>query len=204
MSQPLNTQKTEGEMIKKAKFVSDKAERIKPPQTRRSIIHKFNIAGNEGYLMVGLYENGKPCDLFVMMHKTGSTIRGLLDAWAMSVSMNLQYGAPINDLFKKFRYQKFEPAGFVKIEDEGELDKKMQKIRTATSIVDYVSQFMLNNFGEGAGKIEMEINQDDDLKEEQTALTDFHARAIEEETHGEKKFYSDEGITSKLKKLGYL
>ena len=196
-SQPLNTQKTEGEMVNRRLVkATDKSERIKPPQTRKSIIHKFNIAGNEGYLMVGLYENGKPCDLFVMIHKTGSTIRGLLDAWAMSVSMNLQYGTPVDDLFKKFRYQKFEPAGFVKTEIEGDIDKKMQKIRMATSIVDYVAQFMLNNFGEGAGKISVEIPHLENLNDGQTELTDFNNRDLSD--GNDKKVYAGDGITCPL------
>ena len=197
-SQPLNTQKTENEMSVKKGFIKTVAERIKPPQTRRSIIHKFNIAGNEGYLMVGLYESGKPCDLFLMIHKTGSTIRGLLDAWAMSISMNLQYGAPVDELFGKFRYQKFEPAGFVKPEDEGEMDKKMQKIRTATSIVDYVSQFMLNNFGDSENRLQIEFTSSVEEAEEQTALTDFGKKVDEEIKHEKKNKYSDEGITCPL------
>lgn len=145
-SQPLNTQKTEGEMIRKE--VVQIGKRIRPPQTRRSITHKFDIAGHEGYLTVGMYDNGKPGEIFVSMHKQGSTIRGLMDAWATSVSLNLQYGAKVKDLFGKFRYQKFEPSGFVKNAGTGEVDKQLKQIRVASSIVDYVAQFMLNNFGE--------------------------------------------------------
>lgn len=174
-SQPLNTQKTEGEMVKKEIKILKLSERKKLPQTRKSLTHKFDIAGHEGYLTVGLYDDGRPGEIFVVMHKQGSTIRGLMDSWATSVSLNLQYGIPVGVLFNKFRHSKFEPSGFVKNVEGGELDKKSIAIRTASSIVDYVAQFMLLNFGEGAGKIEFEIESfpEDKPKEEQKALQDF-------------------------------
>ncbi len=171
-SQPLNTQKTENEMVrKKAKDLL--SQRLKLPQTRKSITHKFEIGGHEGYLTIGLYDDGKPGELFVTMHKQGSTIRGLLDAWATSMSINLQYGVPINDLFKRFRHQKFEPAGFVKNSNGGEIDSKITQIRTASSIVDYVAQFMMSNFGESAGGIEVQLVSLEDQKEEQASLEEF-------------------------------
>ena len=173
-SQPLNTQKTENEMIKKVeKTVS---ERIPMPQTRKSITHKFEIGGHKGYLTIGLYDDGKPGEIFVTMAKQGSTIRGLMDAWARSISLNLQYGATANDLFGKFRHQKFEPAGFVKNEGGGGIDEKIKPIRTASSIVDYVAQFMLNNFGESSSGVKVEIEEDlenEDNMEEQAMLSEF-------------------------------
>lgn len=172
-SQPLNTQKTEGEMVKKQVEVVRAIERIKLPQTRKSITHKFDIAGHEGYITIGLYDDGRPGEIFVTMHKQGSTIRGLMDAWATSVSLNLQYGLSVETLFSKFRHSKFEPAGFVRNENMGELDEKSARIRTASSIVDYVSQFMINRFGDGAGKVNFEVIMDKPENEEQTALTDF-------------------------------
>ena len=178
-SQPLNTQKTEGEMIKKKVIaIAERAERKKLPQTHKSLTHKFDIAGHEGYITVGLYDDGKPGELFITMHKQGSTIRGLMDAWATSVSLNLQYGATVTDLFGKFRHQKFEPSGFVKNGRPGELDQNKIVIRTASSIVDYVAQFMLNSFisGSGEGKVEFEIKtlETAPIKdEEQKALTEF-------------------------------
>lgn len=172
-SQPLNTQKTEGERVKKeVKVVS--SERRKLPQTHKAITHKFEIAGHEGYLTVGLYDDGKPGEIFVTMHKQGSTIRGLMDSWATSVSLNLQYGISVDVLFNKFRYSKFEPAGFVKNTNGGELDQNAIKIRTASSIVDYVAQFMLNNFGQGAAKVEFEVIQPEAAAlEEQKTIKDF-------------------------------
>lgn len=177
-SQPLNTQKTEGEMVKKVEKVVVAAERKRLPQTHRSLTHKFEIAGHEGYLTVGLYDDGRPGEIFLTMHKQGSTIRGLLDAWATSVSVNLQYGIPVGELFKKYRHQKFEPAGFVKNIGGGEMDSKINQIKTASSIVDYVAQFMINNFAVGAA-VSAIVSQPKlvaDLevqKEEQLSLEDF-------------------------------
>ncbi len=176
-SQPLNTKKTEGEMVKKAQQMIVSG-RKKLPQTRKSITHKFDIAGHEGYLTIGLYDDGKPGEIFVSMHKTGSTIRGLMDAWATSMSLNLQYGIPVETLFKKFRHQKFEPAGFVKNVESGKLDEQRVQIRTASSIVDYVAQFMLLNFGEGSGRKDIEISLEKPEKEEQTELSDFGNEGI--------------------------
>jgi ribonucleoside-diphosphate reductase alpha chain len=178
VAQPLTTKKTENEVIKKAEKVEvkvvEKIERKKMPQTRKSIIHKFDIAGHKGYLTVGLYDDGKPGEVFVTMHKQGSTIRGLIDAWATSVSMNLQYGTPVRELFSKFRHQKFEPAGFVRNIGGGDMDEKVNPIRTASSIVDYVSQFMINNFSEMGKVVEVKAPEVvEEIKEEQASLEEF-------------------------------
>ena len=177
-SQPLNTKKTDGEMAVKTQVVEilKKQEREHLPQTRKSITHKFEIGDHKAFLTVGLYDDGRPGEIFVTIAKQGSTIRGLIDSWALSISMNLQYGAPVNELFGKFRHQKFEPAGFVRYSDEpGKLDMGKNIIRTSSSIVDYVAQFMLNNFGAGASKIELEIPnlETAQVKEEQKGLGDF-------------------------------
>ncbi|MEM4271579.1 MAG: vitamin B12-dependent ribonucleotide reductase [Candidatus Pacearchaeota archaeon] len=177
-SQPLNTKKTEKEIVKKVEKVG--GERKRMPQTRKSIVHKFDIGGHEGFLIVGLYDNGRPGEIFISMHKQGSTIRGLMDAWATSVSLNLQYGATVNDLFNKFRYQKFEPSGFVRNVNGGELDNKIKQIRIASSIVDYVAQFMLANFGEGVSPAvaELQIEKPSSEKEEQSSIKDFGNEGI--------------------------
>ncbi|MBX4195993.1 vitamin B12-dependent ribonucleotide reductase [Candidatus Pacearchaeota archaeon] len=174
-SQPLNTQKTDGEMVKQKVKSVIVVQRKKMPQTRKSITHKFEIAGHEGYLTVGLYDDGKPGEIFVSMHKQGSTIRGLMDAWATSISLNLQYGVSVSDLFGKFRHQKFEPSGFVKNTGGGQLDADVTPIRTASSIVDYVSQFMLATFGQSTGKIDLEIKPLEPALEEekQTSIEAF-------------------------------
>jgi len=166
MAQPLNTKKNREEKV------IEKIGRMRLPQTRNSITHKFEIAGHEGYLTVGLYDEGKPGEVFVTMHKQGSTIRGLMDAWATSCSINLQYGASVSDVFGRFRYQKFEPAGFVKNTGGGSIDGEMTQIRSASSIVDYVAQFMLNNFGTSAGGIKVG-GFESSVDEEQASLEKF-------------------------------
>jgi ribonucleoside-diphosphate reductase alpha chain len=171
MSQPLNTKKTKGEMAVKEDV--KRQERMKLPQTHKSVTHKFDISGHEGYLTVGLYDDGKPGEIFITMHKIGSTMRGIMDSWATSVSLNLQYGMTVDFLFGKFRHQKFEPAGFVKHSNGGRLDEKASPIRTASSIVDYVAQFMLNNFGQGTGKVEFEVKQLEKPKDEQKNLKEY-------------------------------
>jgi ribonucleoside-diphosphate reductase alpha chain len=184
-SQPLNTKKTEGEVVARevVKEVVVRQERQSLPQTRKSITHKFEIGDHKGYLTIGLYDDGKPGEIFVTIAKQGSTIRGLIDAWALSMSMNLQYGVPAGELFGMFRHQKFEPAGFVRNDEAlGKLDENQSPIRTASSIVDYIAQFMLNNFGEGAGQIEVEIPQLESslLKEEQKGLDDFAHSSVDD------------------------
>jgi ribonucleoside-diphosphate reductase alpha chain len=100
--------------------------------TRASITHKFNIAGHEGYLTVGLYEDGMPGELFITMAKEGSTIGGLMDSLGTAVSVALQYGVPIEGLVNKFTHQRFEPAGMTANRD----------IPFAKSLVDYIFRWM--------------------------------------------------------------
>ena len=171
-SQPLNTKKTEGEIVKNDNVMTVN-EQVRLPQTRKSITHRFNIMGHKGYLTVGLYDNEKPGEIFVAMAKEGSTIRGLMDAWARSVSINLQHGVTVNALFSKFRHQKFEPSGFVKNVEGGSIDEKINPIRNASSIVDYVSQFMLNNFGNSSSGIEINVGFVGSTNDEQADLADF-------------------------------
>ncbi len=179
-SQPLNTQKTKGERVEReaAQTTIIKGGLEKLPQTRKSVTHKFELAGHKGFLTVGLYDDDRPGEIFVTMSKMGSTIGGLMDSWATSVSYNLQAGIPVETLFKRFRHQKFEPAGFVKNSGGGALDEQRARITTASSIVDYVAQYMLTNFGEHTTKTEIEVPQFSEAKEEQKALEDFGNEGI--------------------------
>jgi ribonucleoside-diphosphate reductase alpha chain len=102
------------------------------PDTRSSLTHKFNVAGHEGYLTVGLYEDGKPGELFITMAKEGSTIGGLMDSLGTATSVALQYGVPIESLVNKFTHQRFEPAGMTTNRD----------IPMAKSLVDYIFRWM--------------------------------------------------------------
>ncbi len=112
------------------------ARRRKLPDERRSITHKFDIAGHEGYITVGLYEDGQPGELFLVMAKEGSTISGFADAFAQAISYALQYGVPLQDLVDKFSHVRFEPSGLTKNPD----------IRMAKSIVDYIFRWMAVKF----------------------------------------------------------
>ncbi len=108
------------------------ARRRRLPDTRRSLTHKFNVAGHEGYLTVGLYEDGQPGELFITMSKEGSTIGGLMDSLGTSTSVALQYGVPIKSLVDKFSHQRFEPAGMT----------ENREIPFAKSLVDYIFRWM--------------------------------------------------------------
>jgi ribonucleoside-diphosphate reductase alpha chain len=151
-SQPLSTKKSsdgssgamsDNERVKllEAEVVKLREEAGKPlrrrlPETRTAITHKFDIAGHEGYLTVGLFEDGQPGELFITMAKEGSTIGGLMDSIGTLTSMALQYGVPLEALAKKFAHQRFEPSGFTKNPD----------IRNASSITDYVFRWMALQF----------------------------------------------------------
>jgi len=123
--------------------------RRKLPETRAAVTHKFSIGADqhEGYMIVGLYDDGSPGELFLNMNKEGSIIGGMMDAFATSVSLNLQYGVPLEHLVRKFRHQRFEPRGIVYHgQEQGQLDASAEVIHTADSIVDYVFHFMENRF----------------------------------------------------------
>jgi ribonucleoside-diphosphate reductase alpha chain len=117
----------------------DQPVRHRMPDTRTSLTHKFEIAGHEGYITVGLYEDEQPGELFITMSKEGSTIGGLMDTVGTLTSIALQYGVPLESLVKKFAYQRFEPSGFTKNPD----------IRHATSITDYVFRWLACQFIKG-------------------------------------------------------
>ena len=104
-----------------------------------SLTHKFNVAGHEGYLIVGLYEDNSPGELFITMAKEGSTIGGLMDSLGTAISVALQYGVPVNSLVNKFAHQRFEPMGMTANSD----------IPFAKSLVDYIFRWLGLQFVEG-------------------------------------------------------
>jgi ribonucleoside-diphosphate reductase alpha chain len=128
-SQPLSTS-TEGDKAAAKATPAPRRERL--PDTRRSVTHKFNVAGHEGYLTVGLYDDGRPGELFITMAKEGSTVGGLMDAFGTAVSMSLQYGVPLEVYVNKFSHTRFEPMGHTKNPD----------IRIAKSIIDYIFRWL--------------------------------------------------------------
>ena len=127
--QPVSTKKHESNKAKAAE-VSAPARpfRRRLPDTRQSITHKFSVAGHEGYLTVGLYEDGQPGELFITMAKEGSTVGGLMDVIGTCTSMALQYGVPLITLVDKFRHARFEPSGMTSNKD----------IPFAKSLIDYI------------------------------------------------------------------
>ena len=108
------------------------AIRRRLPDERRALTHHFSIAGQEGYLTVGVYEDGLPGEIFITMSKQGSTISGLMDSFATAVSLALQYGVPLEVLCSKFTHVRFEPSGW----------SGTPKIGYAKSIVDYIFRWL--------------------------------------------------------------
>jgi ribonucleoside-diphosphate reductase alpha chain len=140
--QPLNTS-LKKDKKEEAPAVTNAAEsnpfRKRMPATRQSLTHKFEVAGHEGYLTTGVYEDGSPGELFITMAKEGSTVGGIMDAFGTAISLCLQYGVPVNELCQKFAHSRFEPSGFTKNPD----------IPIAKSIVDYIFRWLDLTFPNG-------------------------------------------------------
>jgi len=138
-TQPLNTSKDKDRaQVEVEKVVASMAQPVRRrlPDERQSITHKFDIAGHEGYITVGLFEDGQPGELFLVMAKEGSTISGFADAFAQAISYALQYGVPLQVLVDKFSHARFEPSGMTRNPD----------IRFAKSIVDYIFRWLATKF----------------------------------------------------------
>ncbi|OYT76048.1 MAG: ribonucleoside-diphosphate reductase, adenosylcobalamin-dependent [Armatimonadetes bacterium JP3_11] len=134
-TQPLSTKKPE----EHAQAEGERLVRRRLPDERRSITHKFSVAGHEGYITVGMYEDGAPGEIFLTMAKEGSVISGLMDAFATAISLALQYGVPLEKLVEKFSYTRFQPSGFT----------NNPQIPVATSIVDYIFRWLALKFLQG-------------------------------------------------------
>jgi ribonucleoside-diphosphate reductase alpha chain len=128
--QPVSTKKYKKGGAKAAAEVPAQSRpfRRRLPDTRQSVTHKFSVAGHEGYLTVGLYEDGQPGEVFITMAKEGSTVGGLMDVIGTCTSMALQYGVPLITLVDKFRHARFEPSGMTSNRD----------IPFAKSVIDYI------------------------------------------------------------------
>lgn len=121
---------------KKVEGTAGKPIRRRLPDERQAITHKFSVAGLEGYLTVGMYEDGSPGEIFLVVAKEGSTLSGITDAFATSISIALQYGVPLSVLVRKFAHVRFEPAGFT----------QNSEIPMAKSIIDYVFKYLAQKF----------------------------------------------------------
>jgi ribonucleoside-diphosphate reductase alpha chain len=142
---------------KKEKKLKEKMERKRLPLVRQSETHKFSVAGHEGYLTYSMFEDGSLGEIFIRMSKQGSTLAGLLDAFAIAVSIALQYGVPLKELVNKFIYMRFEPMGITNNED----------IPIASSIVDYIFKYLALRFLtlEELKEIGLEVKEKSILKE---------------------------------------
>lgn len=106
------------------------------PPTRASLTHKFSVGGHEGYLTVGLHEDGRPGELFLKISKEGSTVSGLCQAFCRAFSLAMQYGLPVEDACQRFKGMRFEPQGMT----------SNPNIPEASSIVDYIARFLEHEF----------------------------------------------------------
>jgi len=155
-TQPLNTARDKEEKkIEVAETKEPRPPRHKLPDERRSITHKFDIAGHEGYIIAGMYEDGQPGEIFITMSKEGSTISGLMDSFATAISIALQYGVPLRGLVDKFSHMRFEPSGFTKNPD----------IPMAKSIMDYIFRWLATKFLDGDAQQEVGIIKQQPVEE---------------------------------------
>jgi ribonucleoside-diphosphate reductase alpha chain len=177
-TQPLNTSKagvadtrnavTEvREVVKEVVKVVETPKRRKLPDERRSITHKFDIAGHEGYITVGLFDDGTPGEIFLVMAKEGSTISGFADAFAQAISYALQYGVPLQALVDKFSHARFEPSGMT----------KNPEVRFAKSIVDYIFRWLATKFLNPEAQYRAGVNVRD-VDEPPAPAVDFEPRAV--------------------------
>jgi ribonucleoside-diphosphate reductase alpha chain len=140
--QPLNTgrDRKEGEKSTDRLLAPPEPHRVRLPDERQAVTHKFSVAGHEGYITVGLYPNGKPGEMFISMAKEGSVVSGLMDSFATAVSIMLQYGVPLKVLVSKFSHMRFEPSGMTTNPD----------IPMAKSVMDYIFRWLDHKFGDAA------------------------------------------------------
>ena len=157
-SQPVNSGKQE----EAAAEAEAGPRRKRLDDTRQSITHKFEVAGHEGYLTVGLYADGAPGELFITMAKEGSTVGGLMDAFGTAVSICLQYGVPVEALNRKFMHARFEPSGFTKNQD----------IPIAKSLVDYIFRWLHLTFVESTPRVSRPVSPAPEPETIDTAAAD--------------------------------
>ncbi len=163
-SQPLSTTRLKSDDENKAagdvaaelrmQLAAAQAEAVKPhrrrlPAERAAVTHKFEISGHEGYITVGLYPDGQPGEIFLKMAKEGSTVSGLMDAYATAISLALQYGVPLRDLVNKFAHLRFEPSGFT----------GNSEIPIAKSSVDYIFRWLGSRFLVGDDRAALGIQE---------------------------------------------
>jgi ribonucleoside-diphosphate reductase alpha chain len=166
-SQPLATtmDKTTGEKVR----IVERPLRRKLPSERQALTHRFEVGGHEGYITVGLYEDGTPGEIFVKMAKEGSTVSGLTDSFAIAVSFALQYGVPLDFLVNKFAHMRFEPQGFT----------RNPEIPIAKSIVDYIFRWLGSRFLSAEKQTEIGIIRRDAEETEPTPAVEGPANSAQ-------------------------
>ncbi len=165
----------------------NKPRRRRLPDERKSITHKFAVGNHEGYITVGLYDDGQPGELFVTMAKEGSVISGLMDSFATAISIGLQYGVPLQVLVNKFVHMRFEPSGYT----------NNPNIRIAKSIMDYIFRWMGMKFLPREAQISIGINVDqtitetgetqDAVKDEETVVAEGQPNLFEQKKADDSK-----------------
>jgi ribonucleoside-diphosphate reductase alpha chain len=183
-TQPLNTSKAQvadtrntggtaldggvREVVREVVKIVETPKRRKLPDERRAITHKFDVAGHEGYITVGMFEDGTPGEIFLVMAKEGSTISGFADAFAQAISYALQYGVPLQALVDKFSHARFEPSGMT----------KNPEVRFAKSIVDYIFRWMATKFLSPEAQYRAGVNLREEIAEEPTPEVASPASAV--------------------------
>jgi len=159
-------------VAKKEKKIKEKIERRRLPIVRQSETHKFSIAGHEGYLTYSMFEDGSLGEIFIRMSKQGSTLAGLLDSFAIAVSIALQYGVPLKELISKFIHMRFEPMGIT----------NNPEIPMASSIVDYIFKYLAYRFltPEELKELGLEVHESKYLKEHPQLFRDTTPNIKEE------------------------
>ncbi|MEK7877791.1 MAG: vitamin B12-dependent ribonucleotide reductase, partial [Pseudomonadota bacterium] len=172
-TQPLNTSKDKSpaEVLAAMQMVTGPVRR-KLPDERKALTHKFDIAGHEGYITVGLFQDGQPGEIFLVMAKEGSTISGFADAFAQAISYALQYGVPLQALVDKFSHVRFEPSGMT----------RNPEIRFAKSIVDYIFRWMASKFLSQEAQFHAGVNGREEAPGEKAAAGEPNAPAASAKT----------------------
>ncbi len=204
-SAPISTQKKKDEEQQVVQMVTEPYRR-ELPDTRRSLTHKFSIAGTKGYITVGEFDDGQPGEVFIQMAKAGSTVNGLMDTVGTLLSLCLQYGVPLETLVKKFTHVRFEPEGMTRNQD----------IPMAKSVIDYISRWLGMEFIDGyrqkmspAARMEVEAALSDaksalsdEIAREDESTNKLTAEQLELITTGDGHFTCSECGSSKVKVTG--
>ncbi len=183
--QPVSTSREEKKAEGGKKKVEFRPRRLKLPDERKSITHKFSIGGHEGYITVGMYKNGQPGEIFIVMSKEGSVVSGLMDSFATAISLSLQYGVPLKVLIRKFIHTRFEPSGYTNNRD----------IPMAHSVMDYIFRWLALKFlPPDEHGLSGDIGDDGSYEEE---IIDDNSDQVEEEVSENKSEKRGNGAGSK-------